>query len=106
MGREYRPDSWQIVKVTAKEGGKVHYRVMCTWDGGYIQGESWKLSSGILSIKDNGRYWEVENASGSVYFLLKTGRRWSGYGFNVFDSLCKDAEHVTFEVIDIGEVNV
>lgn len=40
----YAPDSWTVVKLN---GNDPHYRVLASWAGGYLNGDSWKLSSGL-----------------------------------------------------------
>lgn len=62
----YKPDLWTILKV-----GDGAYKIAASWRGGYLSGDSWRVSSGIESILDSGKYWEVTNVSGSVYLLHK-----------------------------------
>lgn len=65
----YTPDEWQIVKIL---GTDPHYRVFGSWRGGYLDGDSWRLNSGIKKIEkvDNG--WELIGYSGSVYKVFET----------------------------------
>lgn len=65
--KEYKPDSWVIVKMTHKE--QTFYKVLGGWAGGYLNGDSWRLSSGIDSCEYDISYdrWLFHNASGSVY---------------------------------------
>ncbi len=62
----YRPDLWTILKV-----GDGSYKVAASWRGGYLSGDSWRVSSGIKKILDLDDYWEVTNVSGSTYLLHK-----------------------------------
>ena len=39
------PDSWVVLKITAETG--VIYKVLAGWSGGYLDGDSWRLNSGI-----------------------------------------------------------
>lgn len=71
MTRAYTPDSWIIIKITPhKAVHEAHYRILCSWSGGYLDGDSWKLSSGIVDYKvdpiDPGLF-EMPQHSGSVY---------------------------------------
>lgn len=101
----YTPDRWVIVKIQ-KEGGKPYFRVFAGWYGGFTQGDSWKMSSGIEKSIDRGDHYEIHNASGSIYKCWKgenggdTGM--SGYMMSVYldyKSQC-EAEKMIFETID------
>jgi len=64
---EYNPDSWVVIKMTHNE--KTFYKVLGGWAGGYLNGTSWRLNSGIEKCeydiaKDQ---WHFYGASGSVY---------------------------------------
>jgi len=62
---EYNPDKWVIVKFN--DNDKSWYRVLGSWSGGYTDGDSWRMSSGIDNIEENGDFYLVMNASGSTY---------------------------------------
>lgn len=67
------PDKWAVLKI-----GNT-YKVFAMWSGGYLDGDSWKLSSGITKVEDSEEWWDFYNVSGSVYRCRKTG-----YGCNVY----------------------
>lgn len=103
---EYTPDCWVIVKVSLK-GGTPHYRVLASWFGGFTWGDSWKLSSGIEDIIDEGEILVMPQTSGSVYRLWKTSERLSGVSTGVFNNFAKQLkEGEIFEIVDIGEVKL
>ena len=58
------PDEWQLVKIS---GTDPHYRVFASWRGGYLDGDSWKLNSGIVSVKEDDKYYYFKGHSGSLY---------------------------------------
>ena len=64
----YNPDNWVIVKIT---GTDPHYRVFGSWRGGYIQGDSWRMNSGIVSVEEDGDYYIFKGHSGSTYSCHK-----------------------------------
>jgi hypothetical protein len=67
----YTPDGWMIVKIT---GTNPHYRVFGSWRGGYLSGDSWRMNSGIISVKEDGEnYYVFEGHSGSKYYCHKEG---------------------------------
>ena len=74
---ENTPDNWVVVKV-----GEGIYKVLAGWSGGYLDGDSWKLNSGISEVKDDGSHWLFIGESGSVYKCHKEGygTRMNNYG--------------------------
>jgi hypothetical protein len=63
-----KPHNWVVVKV-----GEGIYKVLAGWSGGYLDGDSWKLNSGISEVKDDGDHWLFIGESGSVYRCHKEG---------------------------------
>ena len=62
---EYAPDAWQVIQISTPD--ETIYKLFSTWYGGYTQGDSWRLNSGITSMKKIGKVYEVNGYSGSVY---------------------------------------
>jgi hypothetical protein len=58
---EYTPNKWVVVDFGS------HYRVFGTWSGGYLDGDSWRLNSGIAKVTESGDTLEFRGSSGSVY---------------------------------------
>ena len=73
---EYPPDSWVILKITPLDN-PVHYKVLGGWSGGYLQGDSWKLNSGIINVQEDETYFYFSGYSGSVYKVRKTAERFN-----------------------------
>lgn len=69
---EYNPDSWVIIKVMGIED-KDFFKVLAGWSGGYLDGDSWRMNSGIDKIEDDGDYYNFIGQSGSVYRCHKEG---------------------------------
>jgi hypothetical protein len=61
---EYTPDNWVIFKL---KGDDPHYRVLGGWSGGYLDGDSWRMNSGIIRVDDADGHWLFYGSSGSVY---------------------------------------
>lgn len=80
----YHPEEWAIVKLG---GPSPHYRVFGSWRGGYLSGDSWRMNSGITSVKLDGNYYLFKGHSGSVYKCHKNtyGIR-SSYNLGVLKS--------------------
>jgi hypothetical protein len=61
----HRPDSWQLIKVNGAL--QPHYRVFGSWSGGYLDGDSWRMNSGIEKVELDGEYFLFHGSSGSIY---------------------------------------
>jgi len=75
---EYAPDYWQVIRLV--NGNETIYKLFSSWVGGYVNSDSWKLNSGITSIKKVEKVlqmthgpktvtiaYDVAGVSGSVY---------------------------------------
>ena len=62
---EYNPDSWVVIKMVHKD--QTFYKVLGGWSGGYLNGTSWRLNSGIDKAELNNDRYTFYGASGSVY---------------------------------------
>jgi hypothetical protein len=50
----HNPDKWVIIKITGKDP---HYRVFCSWYGGYGGSDSWRMNSGITKLIEEDDYY-------------------------------------------------
>jgi hypothetical protein len=66
------PHNWVVIKITGEDP---HYRVLGGWSGGYLDGDSWRLNSGIVKVVESPEHYEFYGSSGSVYKCRKTGNR-------------------------------
>ena len=66
---EYNPDSWVVIKMTYKD--ETFYKVLGGWSGGYLNGDSWRLNSGIEKCEYDiaNDKWRFYGSSGSVYIV-------------------------------------
>jgi len=95
---EYTPDKWLIVTIS---GYDPHYRVFATWSGGYLDGDSWKMNSGITSVTEDDYYYYFKGSSGSVYNCRKTSYGSNGYGLSVINNFIKQSEKDGVFIIEI-----
>lgn len=75
---EYSPNRWVILEITSSSG-KPFYKVMGSWMGGYLEGESWRMNSGIERVKEEEDGYKVYGFSGSVYYCPK-----ESYGLGLY----------------------
>ena len=68
------PDKWVVVKLPEDQG----YKVLGSWGGSYLYGESWRLNSGITEVHEDDEYFYFKGYSGSEYKCHK-----EMYGLNM-----------------------
>lgn len=70
-------------------------KIFASFSGGYTQGDSWKLNSGVTKIIEKNNLYNIYGYSGSVYIVHKKGE-WllSSYNRSVLDGMLEDAEKV------------
>ena len=97
----YTPDCWELLRITTTNG-KVIYKVIAGWYGGFSGSNSWKISSGIESVIEHEHYFEMPQSSGSVYNCGKSTRRMSGLMSSIYASFVdqlKESGSATLELI-------
>ena len=74
---EYTPDSWVVLKIV--NDSETLYKVLGGWSGGYLNGDSWRMNSGITRVEEKPHHYEFYGYTGSVY---KCGRKSYGLRMN------------------------
>jgi hypothetical protein len=92
---EYNPDKWVIVKPKDNDS----YKVLGSWSGSYLYGSSWRMSSGIVKIEEDGDYYIIRNHSGSVYKCHKKMKGMNVIASSIYSSIEDKAEIVDIEKI-------
>lgn len=100
MGREYNPDRWVIVRIEHPDGDIV-YKVLGGWSGGYLDGDSWRLSSGLESIEEKGDYYLMHNYSGSTYVCHKEANGFNMISGGTYSSIEEQAKKANCKVSNI-----
>lgn len=62
------PERWVIVKLPND-----YYKVFGTWVGGCLDGDRWKLNSGISKVEQDENFYYFVGFSGSCYKCYKKG---------------------------------
>lgn len=88
----HEPEGWVILKFTSPDD--TYFKIFGSWRGGYLHGDSWRLSSGSNSpptLSDCGKYWIWPQKSGSCYHLSVNEE--DGYTFYTDSILSKIISH-------------
>jgi len=71
------PDNWVVLKIKQDKLDNGYYRVLAGWSGGYVNGDAWRINSGIKSCEKDGDYYKFKGYSGSVYICHQNSYRLS-----------------------------
>ena len=82
---EYTADNWVVLKINKPQDP--HYRVLAGWSGGYLDGDSWRLNSGITFHESDCDYWYFYGSSGSRYKCHVNSYRMTGSMCQVYQNL-------------------
>jgi hypothetical protein len=88
---DYTPDKWVVVKIIGKDTPPIH-KVFACWFGGYLDGDSWKLNSGITRAYEEGHCFMFDGSSGSTYACHKAQYGTNMYGQGVLNNLIDKIE--------------
>lgn len=89
---KYSPDWWEIIEVKTQDGPL--YKVFASFCGGYLDGDYWRLNSGIASIEVRENCYVVYGYSRSHYFLNKSAQGTSVYGNGVLTRIINDNKDI------------
>lgn len=82
----HTPDSWNVLRIEMEDGTALD-RVLGAWSGGYLDGDSWRMNSGITEVREDASSYWFHGTSGSVYVCHKDGEGLRGYGARVLATL-------------------
>lgn len=99
--REYNPDKWALIKFT-KNDGQIWYKVLGGWSGGYLDGDSWRLSSGVETVTKDDKKYLVKNYSGSVYVCHEGAEGFNFMSGGIFSQMKEEGKDHGVEVEQIS----
>ncbi|MDC7248620.1 MAG: hypothetical protein PQJ49_01715 [Sphaerochaetaceae bacterium] len=95
----YNPDKFIVLKI----GGDRNpiYKVFATWVGGYLNGDRWRLNSGIVKVTQEGDLINFYGDSGSCYTCHVKTYGTNGYSQGVLDNIFAQAnkQKISIEVL-------
>ena len=65
---DYTCDNWVVIKM---KGDDPHYRLLVGTSGGYLDGDSWRMNSGITKVEEDKEFYYFSGSSGSRYRCYK-----------------------------------
>ena len=67
---EYTCDNWVVIKFNTEEHG-IFYKLLVGTSGGYLDGDSWRMNSGITRVEEDKECYYFYGYSGSRYRCYK-----------------------------------
>jgi hypothetical protein len=90
-----QPDKWVVVEINNIVASETLYKVFGSWGGGYVDGDRWKINSGITSVHHDDDYYYFMGYSGSCYKCHRRGYGvMTSYSQSVLDNLIDKASSV------------
>ena len=105
--RQYTPDRWVVLEFVTPD--ETFQKVFAGWYGGFTQGDSWKLNSGITETRKDGDLFEFDGYSGSTYVCHSSGYGMSAYMASVLANWQDQAFErgdIQINVLDLEDVTV
>lgn len=100
----YNPDRWVIIRISDKT--QSIDKLLTGWSGSYLEGQSWKISSGVIGFEQDGDMIKFHNHSGSVYNCHREAEGFTTMSYSVLQSYQRDVEdsggEYKIEVIDFN----
>ena len=103
---DYTPDKWVMLKFTHK--GQDVYKILASFYGGYLDGDSWKLNSGVTKVEEDDNYYYFHGYSGSVYACHKEAYGMSMYAMSIYNKFLKqvgESEDTKMELLYEDDTN-
>ena len=88
----YYPDKWVVIKFNID--GKLIFKVLGSWYGGFTSGDSWRLNSGITEITSDDTNWVFHGHSGSTYVCNKECYGMSSYTSRIYEHMKEHYENI------------
>ena len=98
------PDRWVVVEITHDD--KTFRKILSGWNGGYLDGDNWRLSSSIVEETEMKHHIEFATDSGSTYKCLRSGEGMTADTSNWlsnFQEQAKDRDNVTAKLLCYGD---
>jgi hypothetical protein len=102
---QYSPDKWEIIKI--KNGTTIVHKILGNWSGSYLEGRSWRISSGVIGVREEGNFYLFENYSGSIYKChksMKTLGLMTADIYNKIQEETKELPEANVEIISVDQL--
>lgn len=102
MNEQVIPDRWVILEATFTPG--TVKMILSGWIGGYLSGESWRMSSPIKNIQEFDDRYELDTETGSEYICYKKRYGLTGYTSSILSTYQKQQPELSLTILKEYEV--
>lgn len=95
----YTPDAYRVLSIQQEDGSNL-IKIFGSWNGGYLDGDSWRLNSGTKDIVETFDKYRFHGYSGSVYEVNKNQGKLTSYNAHILDGFLK---HEFIKVVSVEE---
>ena len=95
------PDRWVILEYDTDEG--IIHKILSSWKGGYVNGDSWRISSAIMNTTEMKHYNEYTTKSGSTYKCLHANEGLSEVTRDLLSRIRKDFPETKVKMLCYGD---
>jgi len=81
----YYPDNWVVLKLSTEYD--TMYKLLAGWSGGYLDGDSWRINSGITRCEMYEDMLAFYGETGSCYYVHKDTYRLSMATAGIYDQI-------------------
>lgn len=101
---DYTPDRWVLLEITHPDHEPVR-KLFAGWYGGYLNGDSWKLNSGVTNVRiDDSGHYEFDGQSGSTYRCHVNSHGMSNYMASILANWRTKLPSAKFQEIDLETI--
>jgi hypothetical protein len=98
----HKPNKWIILKIKDNDTINLTYHILSGWSGGYLDGDSWRLSTNIKEIIEEEDKFIIKTESGSDYTCNKNSEGFTGLMSHVLEQQKKSTMY-DVETIQIND---
>lgn len=95
------PDGWIVIKI--EDDKSTWYKLFASWNGSYLDGERWKMNSGISKIEEDENDYYIFGFSGSCYKCNKYSYgKLNSYTHGVLANIIENSHTINVKSEDIS----
>lgn len=98
------PDRWVLLEFISETHGTFR-KILSSWYGGYLSGDSWNVSSPIVNFNEKDNFYEIETES-SIYVCHKNSYGMSSYTGSVYETMLESAKSKNVNLVLIKETDL
>lgn len=96
----HTPNRWVMLSIENKKTSEVTRHILGGWSGGYLDGDSWRLSTPIVVTNETEDHYEFNTESGSSYICGKYSQSLTGLTGSVLSHYQKTSKDFDITIVE------